>query len=102
MEGLSERIFRFVTARSPKFETPDGKPLPAGDSYRPKETALCETGRFFFGSTGPSERFALILSGIGGLLVGFGYASFLYTTVLRFGSGRRSDAPVDGGRGAMN
>lgn len=67
MEGLSERIFRFVTARSPKFETPAGKPLPAGDSYRPKETALCETGRFFFGSTGPSERFALILSGIGGL-----------------------------------
>ena len=44
-----------------------GSSPPAGDSYRPKETALCETGRFFFGSTGPSERFALILSGIGGL-----------------------------------
>ena len=66
MEGLSEQIFRFVTARSPKFETPAGKPLATGDSYKPKETALCETGYFFFGNTGPSERSALILSGIGG------------------------------------
>ncbi len=38
-----------------------------GDSYKPKETALCETGYFFFENTGPSERSALILSGIGGL-----------------------------------